>query len=74
MKKDMKTSAVFIDKSLELEGEIGLWADPAGNPLNQFAIIDEYDQGTHSMAASLNMVARNIGVGKRVRLKFEVIE
>jgi hypothetical protein len=70
----MKASSVFDDRRLDLAGTIGLWSNPEGDLSDQFAIIDDKDLGTHSIVASVNMVARNLGVGKRVRLILEVIE
>jgi hypothetical protein len=72
--RKMKPCDLFDDKKLDLEGKLIYWSHPEGNPLDQFAIIDDQDLGTHSIVASLSMIARNIGVGKRVRLIFETIE
>ena len=70
----MKTNVVLDDKRLDLAGKMSSWSNLEGNPLDQFAIIDDTDLGTHSMTASINMIARNIGVGKKVRLVFEEVE
>jgi hypothetical protein len=70
----MKTSGVFIDKRLDLAGELVLWSHQGGNPVDRFAILDDDDLGTHSIVASVNMVMSNIGVGKRVRLVIEAVE
>jgi len=70
----MKTNVVLDDKRLDLAGKMSSWSNLEGNPLDQFAIIDDTDLGTHSMTASINMIARNIGVGKKVRLVFEEVK
>ncbi|MDR3590196.1 MAG: hypothetical protein P4N41_11125 [Negativicutes bacterium] len=70
----MKTGTVFEDGKLNLAGKLVYWSHPEKASPGQFAIIDDNDLGTHNVMASINMVMRNIGAGKKVRLTLEVSE